>query len=57
MSRCFAKLLMMDLSRKESYQGHTFEHVKGNKLFIEVNVDGNGILQQEDYGSNYIKLK
>lgn len=56
MSRCFAKFLMMDLSRKESYQGHAFEHVKGNKLFIEVNVDGNGTLQQ-DYGNNYIKLK
>lgn len=23
---------MMDLSRKESYQGHAFEHGKGNKL-------------------------
>lgn len=48
---------MVDLSRKESYQGHTFEHGKGNKLFIEVNVDGNGTLQQEDYDSNYIELK
>lgn len=48
---------MVDLSRKESYQGHAFEHGKGNKLFIEVNVDGNGTLQQEDYDSNYIELK
>lgn len=48
---------MMDLSRKESDQRQAFEHGKGNKLFIEVNVEVNGTLQQEDYSSICQKLQ
>lgn len=48
---------MTDLSRKEIDQRQAFEHLKGNKLFIEVNVDVNGTLQQEDYSSICRKLQ
>lgn len=47
------EILMMDLSRKESNQRQVFEHLKGNKLFVEVN----RTLQQEDYSSICQKLQ
>jgi len=42
---------MTDLGRKESNWRQASEHLLGNKLFMEVNVEVNGTLQQEDYSS------
>lgn len=48
---------MTNVSKKENHQRQAFEHLKGNKLFIEVIVEINGTLQQEDCSSICWKLQ
>lgn len=57
MSRCFAINSDDKFKPKRNHQRQAFEHLKGNKLFIEVTVEVNRTLQHEDRSSICRKLQ